>query len=60
MFDPQVEKAQRSPDELKQALVQLERRRSEIKKDKKNMAKDYGDQLKEVDFEIAGILQQLS
>ena len=53
------EKPQRSPEELKQALVDCERRLAEVKRTKKSVVKDYADQIKEIETEIAGILEQL-
>ena len=50
---------QRTPDELHLALVDCERRLADVKRMKKSAVKDYADQIKEIEVEIAGILEQL-
>lgn len=52
-------KPQRTPDELRQALQNCEVRRREVKSIRKSITKDYNEQLKDIDDEITGILDQL-
>ena len=57
--DDTLNAPQRSPEELREALVNCERRLAEVKRTKKSVTKDYADQIKDIDTEIAGILEQL-
>jgi|LakMenE01Jun11ns_1017448.scaffolds.fasta_scaffold9743221_2 hypothetical protein len=50
---------QRSPEELRMALQECTKRQIALKDLKKATAKDYADQIKEIDHEIADILAQL-
>ena len=50
---------QRCPEELRMALQVCTKRQIALKDLKKATAKDYGDQIKEIDHEITDILAQL-
>jgi ribosomal protein L29 len=50
---------QRSPEELRMALQECTKRQIALREQKKAVAKDYADQIKEIDHEIADILSQL-
>jgi arylsulfatase A-like enzyme len=50
---------QRSPEELRLALEECEKRIRSLKEQKKATSKDYNDQIKELDEEIGSILEQL-
>lgn len=50
---------QRSPEELRMALQECTKRQIALKDLKKATAKDYADQIKEIDHEITDILAQL-
>jgi predicted nucleic acid-binding Zn-ribbon protein len=55
-----VEVVQRDPEELRKALEECEVRVRELKEQKKALNKTYSDQIKDIDEEIGGILEQLS
>lgn len=53
------DKPQRSPEELRQALVENERRLQNLKAARKQMAKQYREDINDVELEIMAIVQQL-
>jgi len=58
--DPDIEKkVVRTPDELRRSLEQCEKRLRELKATRKSMAKDYNEQISDVEVEIGEILSQL-
>lgn len=57
-FDPAV--VQRTDDALRKELENLQRRLNDVKLMKKSVTKDYNDQIKEIENDIAGILAQLA
>lgn len=54
-----VNKPQRTPDELRKALEECTREKLRLQAAKKSVTEDYNGQIKEQDLEINSIMQQL-
>lgn len=54
-----INKPQRSPDELRRALEESARQQKALKAAKKSADDDFNGRIKELDLEIASILDQL-